>query len=143
MGVTATLAVVAPGLVCDCPGALDGQAVEVVAEAMRAHGVTNLVVDPVLVATSGDSLAADGVAQALLTRCTMVRFPAGCMEAEMAVRMKMTQSACYGLHAPAVWCLTLALPCPIRLLLSAAVSMLSLRGAEILREEGGAWCPAV
>ncbi len=49
--------------------ALHGQAVEVVAEAVRVHGVTNLVVDPVLVATSGDSLAADGVAQALLTRC--------------------------------------------------------------------------
>lgn len=55
----------------------------------------------------------------------------------MAVGVNMTQAACCSLHAPAVWCLTLALPCPIRLLLSVAVSVLDLCGAEILREEGG------
>ena len=38
-----------------------------VADAVRAHKVSALVVDPVLVATSGDSLAGCEVAQALKT----------------------------------------------------------------------------
>ena len=41
------------------------QAVMAVADAVRAHKVSTLVVDPVLVATSGDSLAGSEVAQAL------------------------------------------------------------------------------
>jgi hydroxymethylpyrimidine/phosphomethylpyrimidine kinase len=53
------------------------QAVEAVAKSVRAHGVTNLVVDPVLVATSGDALAADGVARALVTRSARARLRAG------------------------------------------------------------------
>ena len=43
------------------------QAVMAVADAVRAHKVSTLVVDPVLVATSGDSLAGSEVAQALKT----------------------------------------------------------------------------
>ncbi len=43
------------------------QAVVAVADAVRAHKVSTLVVDPVLVATSGDSLAGSEVAQALKT----------------------------------------------------------------------------
>jgi len=43
------------------------QAVMAVADAVRAHKVSALVVDPVLVATSGDSLAGSEVAQALKT----------------------------------------------------------------------------
>ncbi|KAK9842361.1 hypothetical protein WJX81_008532 [Elliptochloris bilobata] len=43
-------------------------AVAVVADAVVAHGVRNLVVDPVLVATSGDALADDSVAGALRAR---------------------------------------------------------------------------
>lgn len=38
-----------------------------VADAVRAHKVSTLVVDPVLVATSGDSLAGSEVAHALKT----------------------------------------------------------------------------
>ena len=47
------------------PGRL--QAVEAVAEHVQRHQVSALVVDPVLVATSGDSLAGSEVAQALKT----------------------------------------------------------------------------
>lgn len=43
------------------------QAVEAVAEQVQRHQVSALVVDPVLVATSGDSLAGSEVAQALKT----------------------------------------------------------------------------
>ncbi len=43
------------------------QAVMAVADAVRAHKVSTLVVDPVLVATSGDSLAGSEVAEALKT----------------------------------------------------------------------------
>ncbi|DBB00608.1 TPA: hypothetical protein ACH3X3_002298 [Trebouxia sp. C0006] len=43
------------------------EAVMAVADAVRAHKVSTLVVDPVLVATSGDSLAGSEVAQALKT----------------------------------------------------------------------------
>ena len=43
------------------------QAVMAVADAVRAHKVSTLVVDPVLVATSGDSLAGSEVAHALKT----------------------------------------------------------------------------
>ncbi|DBB00982.1 TPA: hypothetical protein ACH3X1_000888 [Trebouxia sp. C0004] len=43
------------------------EAVLAVADAVRAHKVSTLVVDPVLVATSGDSLAGSEVAQALKT----------------------------------------------------------------------------
>ena len=43
------------------------QAVMAVADAVRAHKVSTLVVDPVLVATSGDSLVGSEVAQALKT----------------------------------------------------------------------------
>ena len=42
------------------------QAVEAVADAVRAHSVAALVVDPVLVATSGDSLAGAEVAAAIV-----------------------------------------------------------------------------
>lgn len=44
------------------------QAVEAVADRLVAHGVRGLVVDPVLVATSGDSLAGSEVAEAI-KRC--------------------------------------------------------------------------
>ena len=44
------------------------QAVEAVADAVRAHRVKGLVVDPVLVATSGDSLAGADVADAIVER---------------------------------------------------------------------------
>ncbi len=44
------------------------QAVEAVADAVRRHGVGALVVDPVLVATSGDSLAGAEVAAAIVER---------------------------------------------------------------------------
>ena len=47
------------------------QAVEAVAEAVQRHGVGTLVVDPVLVATSGDSLAASDVVHALIDRCAL------------------------------------------------------------------------
>ena len=43
------------------------QAVKAVADAVRSHKVSTLVVDPVLVATSGDSLAGSEVAEALKT----------------------------------------------------------------------------
>ena len=39
---------------------------EAVAHAVRVHQVTSLVVDPVLVATSGDSLAGNDVAAAIV-----------------------------------------------------------------------------
>lgn len=41
------------------------QAVKAVADSIQAHKVSTLVVDPVLVATSGDSLAGSEVAEAL------------------------------------------------------------------------------
>ena len=44
------------------------QAVHAVADALQRHKVTALVVDPVLVATSGDSLAESDVAQAIVDR---------------------------------------------------------------------------
>jgi hydroxymethylpyrimidine/phosphomethylpyrimidine kinase len=43
----------------------DAEIVGVVAQALRAHGIDKVVVDPVLVAQSGDSLAADDVAAVL------------------------------------------------------------------------------
>ena len=43
------------------------QAVKAVAQAVQAHKVSTIVVDPVLVATSGDSLAGSEVVQALKT----------------------------------------------------------------------------
>jgi hydroxymethylpyrimidine/phosphomethylpyrimidine kinase len=42
--------------------------VEAVADVVRAHRVGALVVDPVLVATSGDSLAGADVADAIVER---------------------------------------------------------------------------
>lgn len=41
------------------------QAVQAVADAVQSHGISQLVVDPVLVATSGDSLASSDVAAAV------------------------------------------------------------------------------
>ncbi len=43
----------------------DAETVAVVADAVRAHGLRSVVVDPVLVAQSGDSLAGAGVCRAL------------------------------------------------------------------------------
>ena len=43
------------------------QAVKATAQAVQAHKVSTIVVDPVLVATSGDSLAGSEVVQALKT----------------------------------------------------------------------------
>ncbi len=40
-------------------------AVEAVAQALKRHGAKNIVLDPVLVATSGDSLGAPGVVEAM------------------------------------------------------------------------------
>ena len=51
------------------PGAAPCQAVEAVAERVRAHGCACLVVDPVLVSTSGHALGDSGVAHALVARC--------------------------------------------------------------------------
>lgn len=45
-----------------------GQIVQVVAERLARHGARNIVLDPVLVATSGDSLGAPDVVDALMTR---------------------------------------------------------------------------
>jgi len=70
------------------------QAVEAVAESVRAHGVTNLVVDPVLVATSGDALAADGVARALVTRSARARLRAGARARVARTRAEL--GACRG-----------------------------------------------
>lgn len=42
--------------------------VEAIAGALERHGARNIVVDPVMVATSGSSLAADGAVQALRDR---------------------------------------------------------------------------
>lgn len=44
-----------------------GEIVALVADRLRAHGARNIVVDPVLVATSGDSLGADDVVDAIKT----------------------------------------------------------------------------
>jgi len=70
------------------------QAVEAVAESVCAHGVTNLVVDPVLVATSGDALAADGVARALVTRSARSRLRAGARARVARTRAEL--GACRG-----------------------------------------------
>ncbi|HMN70794.1 MAG TPA: bifunctional hydroxymethylpyrimidine kinase/phosphomethylpyrimidine kinase [Rhodoblastus sp.] len=45
-----------------------GEIVAVVADRLAHHGARNIVLDPVLVATSGDSLGAPGVVDALLTK---------------------------------------------------------------------------
>ena len=49
--------------------------VQVIAQALERHHATNVVVDPVMVATSGDSLASDGVVDALRTYL----FPLACV----------------------------------------------------------------
>jgi len=44
-----------------------GAIVEAVADRLRAHGARNIVLDPVLVATSGDALGAPDVVEAMIT----------------------------------------------------------------------------
>lgn len=44
----------------------DRDSVQCVARTLRAHGVPTVVVDPVLIATSGDALAVEGIEEALL-----------------------------------------------------------------------------
>ncbi len=46
----------------------NAEVVSVVAERIAAHGIPNLVVDPVMVAKSGDALLADDAVQALIER---------------------------------------------------------------------------
>ncbi|MCB1972724.1 MAG: bifunctional hydroxymethylpyrimidine kinase/phosphomethylpyrimidine kinase, partial [Geminicoccaceae bacterium] len=45
-----------------------GEIVGIVAERLAQHGARNIVLDPVLVATSGDSLGAPDVVDALITQ---------------------------------------------------------------------------
>jgi hydroxymethylpyrimidine/phosphomethylpyrimidine kinase len=45
----------------------DAEVVAIVADRLRAHGARHIVLDPVLVATSGDSLGAPGVVEAMQT----------------------------------------------------------------------------
>jgi hydroxymethylpyrimidine/phosphomethylpyrimidine kinase len=43
----------------------NGKAVEIIAEEIRSFGLTNVVVDPIIAATSGDSLSGEGFTKAL------------------------------------------------------------------------------
>ncbi len=45
--------------------------VEAVADSLEEHGRPTLVVDPVLVSTSGDTLAGKDCIEAILHRCTL------------------------------------------------------------------------